>query len=410
MFTRIRHFFTRFFSNSSKVNNQPLNKVSLMVLIFVDIFILINVFVGLNDISNWHLSPSRAYPCYSEWTTYQKNTTQDKDYQIIVDSFGYDNRPRYQRQYQRVEDNSLGQVSEICLNYGELKDGVLSNSNNQDRIKINNLQGRIKNLDLVNSRIRSQYDSTLLEKIAGQSPENSINQVEAEKAKQELDKNNQQIANLKKEVVEVKKQIINRKESLNFLALLQDETKLATVTKGYQNASFWYPSIQFGLQAIFLTPLIIIALFVHRRSQSRGYGLVALISWHLLVIFLIPLLLKVLEFLQVGVVFNFLFNVIGNLLGGLLFLVSYLYILFIPLFGFVLIKFFQRIVFNTNIQVSNRVQQSQCINCGKKIKTFHAHCPHCGYYQYVECQNCHELTYKKLPYCYHCGAEQNLSD
>jgi RNA polymerase subunit RPABC4/transcription elongation factor Spt4 len=24
----------------------------------------------------------------------------------------------------------------------------------------------------------------------------------------------------------------------------------------------------------------------------------------------------------------------------------------------------------------------------------------------VECHHCHNLTYKKLPYCYHCGTEQ----
>jgi hypothetical protein len=410
MFTRIGNFFNRVFDNSRKINNEPLNKVSLMVIIFVDIFILINVFIGLNDISSWHLSPDQTYPCYSEWNTYQKSTNQEKDYQIIVDAFSYDNSPRYKRQYQQVEDNHLGKVSEICLNYGELKDGILTDANDRNRTDINNIQGRISSLEAANSRIRNQYDSTLLEKIAGQSPENSINQVAAEKARQELDKNNQQITNLKQEISGLKQQIINRKESVNFLAILQDKDKLATLEQGYKTASFWYPSIQFAFQTIFLTPLIIIALLVHKFSQSRGYGLVALISWHLLVIFFIPLLLKVLEFLQVGVIFNFLFTTIARIFGGLLFLVSYLYILFVPLFGWVLIKLFQRLVFNRKIQATKRVQKSQCMNCGKNIKSFHDYCPHCGYYQYVECHHCHELTYKKLPYCYHCGTEQNLND
>ncbi|TAE55819.1 MAG: hypothetical protein EAZ76_13020 [Nostocales cyanobacterium] len=410
MFTSIRHYFDRFLNNSRKVNNEPLNKFSLIVIIFVDIFILINVFIGLNDISNWHISPYQTYPCYTEWENYQKSTNKDKDYQMIADSFSYDNTPRYQRQYQQIADNHLGQLSEICLNYGELKDGVLSDANYQDSKKINSIQGKISNLEAANTRIRNQYDSTLLEKIAGQSPENSINQVGAEKAKQELDKNTRQIANLKKEIADLKQQIVNRKESSNFLALLKDKGKLDTVAEGYKSASFWYPSIQFAFQAMFLIPLIIIGLLVHRFSQNRGYGLVALISWHLLVVFFIPLLLKVLEFLQVGVVFNFLYNVVARIFGGLLFLVSYLYILFIPLFGWMIIKVCQGIIFNRKTQAAKRVQKSQCINCGKNIKSFHAHCPHCGYYQYVECHNCHELTYKKLPYCYHCGTEQNFNE
>ncbi|MFM6898470.1 MAG: hypothetical protein ACKPKF_14670, partial [Microcystis panniformis] len=86
--------------------------------------------------------------------------------------------------------------------------------------------------------------------------------------------------------------------------------------------------------------------------------------------------------------------------------VQYVYILLIPLFGFAIIKFLQKFVFNTKSQAAKRVQKSQCINCAKTIKNQDAHCPHCGYYQYVECHHCHELTYKNLPYCYHCGTAQ----
>ncbi|MFO5526378.1 MAG: hypothetical protein ACLBM1_00825, partial [Cuspidothrix sp.] len=71
MFTRIRRLVGQFFNNSRRVNNEPLNKVSLIVIILVDIFILINVFTGLSNISEWHISPYQAYPCYSEWDGYK---------------------------------------------------------------------------------------------------------------------------------------------------------------------------------------------------------------------------------------------------------------------------------------------------------------------------------------------------
>ena len=83
MFTRIKRILRQFFRKSRTINNEPLNKVSLIVIVLIDIFILINVFTGLNDISRWHISPAQAYPCYSQWQSFRTQTNEDKDYQII---------------------------------------------------------------------------------------------------------------------------------------------------------------------------------------------------------------------------------------------------------------------------------------------------------------------------------------
>ncbi|MEI3652421.1 MAG: hypothetical protein V6D39_21115 [Dolichospermum lemmermannii FEM_B0920] len=408
MFTRIRRLSNRFFNNSRTVNNEPLNKVSLIVIILVDIFILINVFTGLNNISQWHLSPYQAYPCYSEWNNYKTQTTNNKEYEFLRSSLPYgSNEQRVRQTYQNVEIGHLGKVSEICLNYGESKDKLNNPQNQKILTTINQTQDKISRLEQANNTIRQQYDSSLLEKIAGQSSGNSINQVRAEKAKQELTQNSDKISTLKQEIANLQNQLLTKPESINFLSFLKEETKFNQVEKGYKDASFWYPSIQLVFQTIFLLPLILIALLVNNFSQRRGYGLIALISWHLLVIFLIPLILKIFEFLQIGIIFQFLFDVISSLFGGLIFLISYAYILLIPLVGFGMIKFFQTVVFNPKIQAVNRIQKSQCIRCAKKIRPQDSHCPHCGYYQYIECHSCHNLTYKELPYCHHCGADQN---
>jgi hypothetical protein len=409
MLARLRRLLSQFFSKSRTINNEPLNKVSLIVIILIDIFILFNVFTGLDDISRWHLSPTQAYPCYFEWENYQRQTTKDKDYEIVRLSFPYDTigQPSFQQKYQQAETGHLGKVSEICLKYAEQKDQI-KNSEKQQTIKIiDQKQGNVSAFEQKNRNIRAQYDSTLLEKIAGQSREQSINPVGAERAKLELDQNNRNISSLKKEIFNLKNELVSKPESVSFLAFIKDENKFKELEKGYKQASFWYPSIQLTFQSLFLLPLIIIALFVHRFSQIRGYGLISLISWHLLVIFFIPLIVKIFEFLQVGAIFKFLFNIISALFGGLLFLISYVYILLIPLVGFAIIKLFQSVVFNTKVQAANRVQNSRCIKCAKKIRSIDAHCPHCGYYQYVECPNCHNLTYKHLPHCKHCGYVQD---
>ncbi|MEH1967376.1 hypothetical protein [Nostoc sp.] len=412
MFARIRRILSRFFSKSRKINNEPLNKVSLIVIILIDIFILINVFTGLDDISRWHLSPTEAYPCYSEWQNYRTKTTQDKDYEIVRLSLpSYtNNQLSFQRNYQQAEAGHLGKVSKTCLQYADYKDKI-NNPEKQQIIKnIDQKQAKISRLEQANSTIKSQYDSTLLEKIAGQGREQSINQVSAEKAKQTLEQNNRQISTLKQESSTLKNELLAKPESINFIAFLKDDNQFREVDKGYQQASFWYPSIQLAFQSLFLLPLILIALSVHRFAQGRGYGLISLISWHLLVIFFIPLIVKIFEFLQIGAIFKFLFEIISAIFGGLLFLINYFYILLIPIIGFGIIQFFQKFVFNAKVQAASRVQKSRCVNCAKKVRHSDSYCPHCGYYQYIECQNCHNLTYKHLSYCKHCGTSQNTSN
>ena len=402
MFTKLNNLWNQFFRRSRRINDKPLNKVSLLVIIIVDIFILVNVFTGLDDISRWHLSPQQVYTCYSEWPSYKKNNSPDRDYDLIT-TFLVDYK---NNNYQDEEIGHLGKVSPICLQYADIKNKLNNQENKTLLSKIQTKQDNLNILENNNRIIRSQYDSTLLEKIAGQSANNSINRVKAEEAKQKLEENNKKISKIKEEIVKLKNELLQKPSSQNLLAFMRNESKFNDVEAGYKNATFWYPSIQLGFQVLFLAPLIIVALLVNQYAQSRGYGLIALISWHLLVIFFIPLIFKAFEFLQIGIIAQFIFDMIGAIFGGLVFLVQYVYILLIPLFGFAIIKFLQKFVFNTKSQAAKRVQKSQCINCAKTIKNQDAHCPHCGYYQYVECHHCHELTYKNLPYCYHCGTAQ----
>ncbi|MEH2237917.1 hypothetical protein [Nostoc sp.] len=412
MFARIRRLLSQFFSKSRTINNEPLNKVSLIVIILIDIFILINVFTGLDDISRWHISSTEAYPCYSEWQDYRTKTTNDKDYEIVRLSLPSDtnNQLSFQRNYQQVEVGHLGKVSKSCLQYADYKDKI-NNPEKQQIIKtIDQEQAKIRTFEQENRTIQAQYDSTLLEKIAGQGREQSINQVSAEKAKQTLEQNNRQISTLKQKISTLKNELLTKPESISFIAFLKDNNQFHEVDKGYQKASFWYPSIQLAFQSLFLLPLILIALSVHKFAQGRGYGLISLISWHLLVIFFIPLIIKIFEFLQIGAIYKFIFDIISVIFVGLLFLINYVYILLIPIIGFGIIQFFQKFVFNAKVQAASRVQKSRCVNCAKKIRHLDTYCPHCGYYQYIECQNCHNLTYKHLSYCKHCGTSQDSSN
>lgn len=412
MWSRLRRLLARLFRKTRTINNESLNKASLIVIIIIDIFILVNVFTGLDDIGRWYISPSQAYPCHSEWRNYRASTQSDKDYQVISRFLQSNsrkiNQQSFRQQYLKPEAKHLGKVSQICLEYADYKDTVRNTGNLQIEENIDSRQKQISQLEKLNRDIRTQYDSTLLEKIAGQPKDKSINLVEANKAKQELEQNDNKISDLKEQITDLKQQLITKEESVNFITFLNNQEQFNILDQQYDRASFWYPSIQLGFQALFLLPLITIALAIHKFAQRKGYELVALISWHLLVIFCIPLVIKIFEFLQIGIIFEFISNVITTLLGQLLFLVSYVYILVIPLVGFGIIKIFQKLVFNTKLQAAKRLQKSQCLRCAKKIRPSDSYCPNCGYYQYVECSNCHQLTYKHLSYCNQCGQSQNI--
>jgi ABC-type multidrug transport system fused ATPase/permease subunit len=414
MFTRARRFVDNFFKKSRSINKKPLNPLSLIVIIIVDLFILFNVFAGLDQISRWQLSPTQAYPCISDWENYRdskqkkdsaRRTLRERDYRIISSALDRESRqPSIDNQQDR-----LGNVSPSCLNYAQLKDQVNIPANQTIQQSITQKQTKISSLEQANSSIRSQYDSTLIEKIAGQNSSQSINTVSAAKAKQTLAQNKISITNFTTEISALKQSLTNKPESINLINSIKDDSKYQLLTQEYEHASFWYPSIQLAFQALFLLPLLAIALLVHRVASSKGAGLIALISWHILIISFIPLLLKIFEFLQVGVLFQLLLYIITPLFGSLVFLVSYLYIFLIPLVGFTIIKISQRFASSNKSQdtISMRFQNQACLNCAKRIRPQDAYCPHCGYDQYVECQACHELTYKHLAHCKHCGALQD---
>jgi hypothetical protein len=425
MFNKIRNLIRRFFRKSSTLNRQSLNVPSLIVIVLVDIFILANVFFGLDNISRWHLSPDQAYPCYREWQTYRESKDAGKDYALlrrsILPSADYgtianpiraipvsaSNSTSIREQYQRDQNSHIGQVSPQCLDDASLQDALQSPENRKTITTIDEKLQKISQLEQTNRNIREQYDSSLLEKGVGQPRSQSINALSAEQAKPKIDANNASISQLKQEITALKQTLLAQPAAQTLLTQRQKPEAFEPIAAGYRHAAFWYPSIQLGFQALFLLPLILVAYGIHRFALRKNYGLVALITWHLLIIATIPALLKVFEFLQVGVLFQWIATTIGKVFGDLLFLVSYIQIVLIPLVGFGLIKLIQRLskrTGNAQTQAAERVAQSRCLRCAKKIGPHDAHCAHCGYQQYAECPSCHAMTHRQMPHCTHCGS------
>nr|OEJ79403.1 hypothetical protein A5482_00645 [Cyanobacterium sp. IPPAS B-1200] len=413
MWQKLKRFVRFFFRKSRKIDDEPINKVSLILIIIMDLFILSNVFIGLDDIGNWYISPSNSHPCYSPWRDYRNDTSENKDYAFFtgtVHSYLYNADWTLRENYQNLEDGHLGSVSTVCYGYASSFD-ELQIPEFKTRVEtINNKENTISTIQAENVRIREQYDSSLLEEIAGQPGELSINELRAREAKETLDENNARIQTLNGEINTLKEEILVLTPVEQFLSLLNSDDEFTNVENSFERASFWYPSIQIIFQVLFLAPLIAIATWLHIKADKDGNGQLALITWHLLVIFSIPLIAKIFQFLQVGALLSVFADIVAVLFTGLLFVLAYLYIFIIPLITFALIKLSQKLIFNTKNQASKRIQNSKCLRCARKLPPDSLYCPHCGYYQYQECHNCGNLTYKHLSYCINCGASQENND
>ncbi|ABB57432.1 hypothetical protein PCC6311_1465 [Synechococcus elongatus PCC 6311] len=411
MWSRLKRWFGSAFRRSRTINNEPLNKVSLVVIIVIDIFILVNVFSGLSEIGRWPLMASESYPCYQDWQIYQDpqlRKAENQAFKLVSQAvrIGMETPSSFlslTSQYQQSQRDRLGSASPLCLQYAERYDQITKANYSNILVSINQKQATINQLEAENQKIREQYDSSLLEQIAGQSRDQAITDVGADQARQKLEANQATIQTNRQAIAGLEQTLITQPASRSFLALLADRSQFEQVAQGYQRSLFWYPALQLLLQIIFLAPLLAIATVIHRYAERRDYGLLALLSWHLLVIFSLPLLFKAFELLRINIIFNALSQLVQALFGQLLFLVSYLYIFLIPALGFGIIKLAQAWIFNPRIQAANRVQKSRCIKCAKRLPAQEAHCPHCGHYQYIECHHCHHLTYQYLPYCRACG-------
>ncbi len=403
MFSFIKKISNKLIQKSTYIHHEPINKVSLVILILIDIFVLVNVFSGLNSISQWPLSPSEEFPCFLAYQDYQ---TADKKGTTVFNVTTIENLIEQNKSSPSpAVDNSnrLGQSSNLCTNYTRLSKAINTPENVQLKASIDKQKSEIYSLKQDIQTLQSQYNSTLLEKIAGQAPEKSINKVNADRVKSEIERNKKQIANKEKEITDRQAKLIQHPASDAYLKLLNNTSEYQAIKRGYESAEFWYPNKQLLLQTLFLLPLILIAYLWHSTAIRKNIGLQALLSWHLLLIFCIPLLIKFFEFLQFGNLVGIGIDLIIALFGGLVFVASYALILIIPLLGLGLIKILQRWVFNTRLQAKKRIQKVRCINCNFQLRLSDEFCPSCSFNQYIDCSNCHHKTYKFTNFCSSCG-------
>ncbi|MGA1132663.1 MAG: zinc ribbon domain-containing protein, partial [Prochlorotrichaceae cyanobacterium] len=111
MLNFLQRLSRRFVRKSTQVSQTPLNKVSLIILIIIDVFVLINVFSGLYSVSSFPLSPQETYPCYSDYQTFHdsQSSLNDRQFLALQDALNPSSPVPND-----ILERRLGQVDSLC--------------------------------------------------------------------------------------------------------------------------------------------------------------------------------------------------------------------------------------------------------------------------------------------------------
>ncbi len=397
------------FSRLRSINkNEPLSGFSLVIIIFLDIFVLIALFQGLSAQTASFTAPSDIIPynCqniaidtenYSESQKIDQLLSQAKTYQYD-DYSGYSSAT--------TVGNHPKDLHTECLKIQNLFSKMTSDT---DFYKLlderDQIMNRASSVESDISRLKGTYDTVLLEKIANQPKTESISETSAGNIKQDLQKRTDELSSIR---AEEKANLALIEQNTNLQGILTYLTpELAKILRNTLNRlEFYYPLKRLGVELLFLIPLFLIVWFWNNSSIRRENDTQSLVSSHLLVVIFIPIFYKICEGI-LEIIPERLLQALMKFLQDLQIMMLWYYFLILLAIGIALaaIYFLQKKVFNRKRLLEKRVEGNECQFCGKHLREGDIHCPFCGENQFRKCGKCKEETYRELPICRKCGKE-----
>ena len=375
--------------------DEPLTKISIFLLIVLDVFILSNVILGIEGETN---KAPKTYQYYPSSCTkhFQKVKTSYKDF------YSYNSYIK------------LHNKSPLC-NELETKINVFKTTdlfkNNLKQIKILETKQRKNNTRL--EQIRKQYNTRLFEQIAKMQNNKVLNE-----AKLEYDTLTEDNKIVKKELALITN-VSQLKGFDEYKKYTQDNKKVFFEEK--KKYKFWQPFKEYGYMLLFILPLLFIFGFFYLRTKKKQLKgekynpIVKIITTHISFILILPILWYSLTLIYHVIPKTLLKNLIEYLVNlGLVSLLNYFAIALVVLFFGGLIYYIQkrtarlkqeRIV---NKDYKKIISFSQCFGCSHKVDYNKDFCPFCGIKLNEICSNCNEKTTIHLPFCASCGTKKEI--
>jgi hypothetical protein len=398
--TRIKDKLFRVKASLTNLDNQPLSKATLVILLFLDIFILTAIFNGLTAHTRQLNTPDEYIPGSCRQMVIDRTWNPTNRIEHLSQLVNGYNNSYYRQQTKQREQHPA------CSPYLTLLDRIKNDKglagSFDERTKAEReaeeLQRRI-------GQLKGSYDTALLETIA-QQPEPAT-EVDATRA--EFKQKNSRLNDLKTRVAALD-ELINADPTVAALwARLQSSqaSDRQALLSELRTLNFWYPVKKFGMQMLFLLPLFAIFYTWNNASIRRNRGLQTLVSAHLVIISFIPIFCKLIEAIYDIIPKQLLHRLIAFLTAFKLVAIwHYLIIVLAIGAALLLIYIFQKKLFSHDKLIERRIAKGECQQCGKHLPNGAQACPHCGYLQFSPCPSCGKPKHTQSRHCWACGAGQ----
>lgn len=383
----------------TQLNNYPIGKAALTVVLMLDVFILMSIFRGLDDHSDqlansYDVIPEhcRAIVIDRAWTP---SNALDKMARAIP---YYQNDLNYRHPLRQPND-----VHAACRPLLRMLDSIANDRSLATRLdKQLRLGTEISQVNAKLEKIRGAYDTSLLETIAQQNSAN--NEVAALKARvRDLTAKLNQLSKTQRDVAQ---RIVQAPAIAQLLNLIGEPSAddAAELKAELKTLRYWQPVKRLGMELLFLLPLICAFYFWNSRSLRANRPYQTLISAHLLTVACIPVVFKVFELLHDIIPYRLLTELF-DLLRALnaVAIWHYLIMAVVILVALALTYLLQMKVFSHQRLIKKRIAKNLCQNCGVGIGPQDNACALCGFKQFKSCDNCAQTTYVFAPFCRECG-------
>lgn len=400
--TTLKDKLFRVKTNLTNLDNQPLSKATLVILLFLDIFILTAIFNGLGAHTRQLSTPEEFIPSACRQMVIDRTWNPTNRIENLSQLVNSTNNSYYYRPQQSQHERHPSCTPYMTILNRIKNDKDLANSFDE-RVKAEreaqDLQRRI-------GQLKGSYDTALLETIA-QQPEPAT---EVDATRTEFKQKNSALNSLKTKIATLD-ELINADPTVAALwARLQSSqaSDRQSLLADLRTLNFWFPVKKLGMQMLFLLPLFAIFYTWNNASIRRNSGLQTLVSSHLLGVSFIPIFCKLLEAIYDIIPKQLLHKLIALLTAlKLVAIWHYLIIAFAIAAALFLIYIFQKKLFSQEKLVERRIAKGECQQCGKHLPTGAPACPFCGYKQFTTCPSCSKSMHAQARHCWTCGAAQH---
>jgi ribosomal protein L40E len=383
-------------SNLFRVGDrQPLAKPALVVLLFLDAFILVSIFDGLAEHTGQLATPADRVPAVCVSMVIERGWDETSRLDRLREAIPYDRSP--------YPDPPRVEVHPICAPLLAAVDAVGANAELAELLRSRaGVRRELQALEASLAPIRPANDTALLETIAGR-PGVAIASIEAE-----LRQKTAAQETLRATLRTLDAALLGAPEVaalVSRVAALRDADRLRLEGE-LRRLTFWFPLKRLGMELVFLVPLLGVFLAWTVRSARRGPGVQTLVASHLLFVAAIPVFLKVVEAVY-EVIPKRLLAAVMALLVRLNLVAVWHYLVIAVAIGVALAVIYvvQRRLFSPERLAQRRISRGLCQDCGSRLPAGARACPACGFAQLRRCPACGGEAHVRAAHCAGCGAD-----